>query len=161
MPTEQSPGPYRWRRAIAACGVLTSIVALASIAHDGQSRLVSLWLLVAGAALAVLSVHAIRKERRATELLARRQAERDRAEDRRRVAEARSNELAETSPDIVTVHGPDGRLTSVSPASRAVLGYDPDELLRREGDDFVLAEDIPVILAMRNRAREADDVSAT
>jgi len=160
MPTE-SPGRYRWRRAIAACGVLTSIVALAAIAQDDQPRLVSLWLLCSGLALAVLSVHAIRKERRATELLAHRQAERDQAETRRRAAEARSHELAETSPDIVSVYGADGRMVSVSPASRAVLGYDPEELVGRSGEDFVLAEDIPVILAMRNRAREVDDVSAT
>jgi diguanylate cyclase (GGDEF)-like protein/PAS domain S-box-containing protein len=160
MPSE-SPGRYRWRRAIAACGALTSIVGLAAIAQDDQSRLVSLWLLFAGVALAVLSVHAIRKERSATELLATRQAERDQAETRRRAAEARSDELAETSPDIVTVHGPDGLMVSVSPASRAVLGYDPEELIGRAGDDFVLAEDLPVLLAMRNRAREADDVSAT
>ena len=70
-------------------------------------------------------------------------------------------ELAETSPDIVSVHGPDGRMTSVSPASRAVLGYDPEELIGRSGDDFVHGEDLPIILAMRNRAREADDVSGT
>ena len=160
MPSD-SPGRYRWRRAIAACGVLTSVVAIAAIFNDGQGRLVSLWLLFAGLALAILSVHAIRKERSAGELLARRQAERDQAETRRRAAEARSNELAETSPDIVAVHGPDGRVTSVSQASRAVLGYDPGELIGRSGEDFVLAEDIPVILAMRNRAREVDDVSAT
>ena len=108
MPSEQTSGRYRWRRAIAACGVLTSLVALAAIGNDGQPRLVSLWLLFAGLALAALSLHAIRKERRAGELLARRQAERDQAEDRRRAAEARSMELAETSPDIVSVHGPDG-----------------------------------------------------
>ena len=52
-------------------------------------------------------------------------------------------------------------MISVSPASRAVLGYDPEELIGRAGDDFVLVEDLPVILAMRNRAREVDDVSAT
>ena len=161
MLSEQPQGPYRWRRAIAACGVLTSIVALAAMGNDGQPRLVSLWLLFAGVALAALSVHAVRKERRAGELLARRQAERDQAESLRRAAETRSMELAETSPDIVSVHGPDGRMVSVSPASRAVLGYDPEELIGRSGDDFVLGEDVPIILAMRNRAREADDVSGT
>jgi diguanylate cyclase (GGDEF)-like protein/PAS domain S-box-containing protein len=161
MPTEHTSGRYRWRRAIAACGVLTSFVALGAIGHDGQPSLVSLWLAVAGLALAGLSLHAIRKERRAAELIARRQDERDRAEDGRRAAEAFSMELAETSPDIVTVHGLDGRLVSVSAASRAVLGYDPEELLGRQGDDLVHGEDLPVLLAMRNRAREADDVSAT
>ncbi len=161
MPSEPSLGRYRWRRLIAACGVLTSLVALGAIGHDGQPGLVSLWLLCAGLGLAALSLHAIRKERRASELLARRQQERDQADTRRLAAEARSNELAETSPDIVIVHGPDGRMTSVSHASRAVLGYDPEELVGRAGDDFVLVEDLPVLLAMRNRAREVDDVSAT
>jgi diguanylate cyclase (GGDEF)-like protein/PAS domain S-box-containing protein len=161
MPSELTSGRYRWRRAIAASGVLTSLVALAAIGHDGQPGLVSLWLLFAGLALAALSLHAMRKERRAGELLARRQAERDRAEDRRRAAEAFSMELAETSPDIVSVIGPDGQVTSTSAASRAVLGYDPEELIGRCGDELVLGEDLPIILAMRNRAREADDVSAT
>ncbi len=161
MPSDESPARYRWRRFVAACGVVTSLVALAAIGDDGQTHLVSLWLLCSGLALAALSLHAIRKERRAGELLACRRAERDLAEDRRRAAEAFSMELAETSPDIVAVHGPDGRVVSVSAASRAVLGYDPAELVGRPGDDFVHGEDLPIIVAMRNRAREADDVSAT
>ena len=70
MPSEPSLGRYRWRRVIAACGVLTSLVALGAIGHDGQAGLVSLWLLCAGLALAALSLHAVRKERRASELLA-------------------------------------------------------------------------------------------
>src|SRR5215210_6586585 len=161
MPSDQSPARYRWRRVVAACGVLTSFVALAAIGHDGQPGLLSLWLLCAGLGLAALSLHTMRKERRAGELLDRRRAERDQAECHRRAAEARSLELAETSPDIVVAHGPDGRMTAVSPACREVLGYEPEELVGRPGDDFVLAEDLPVLLATRNRAREADDVSAT
>jgi len=156
MPSEQSPARYRWRRVVAACGVITSFVALGAIGHDGQPGIVSLWLLCAGLALAGLSLHAIRKERRTGELLDRRRAERDQAESYRRAAEARSLELAETSPDIVVAHGPDGRMTSVSPACREVLGYEPEELVGRHGDDFVLAADLPVLLAMRNGAREAD-----
>ena len=148
MPSEQSPGPYRWRRLIAACGVLTSFVALAAIGHDGQPGLVSLWLLCAGLALAALSLHAVRKERRAGELLARRRDERDRAEDRRRAAEARSLELAETSPDIVVAHGPDGRDDVRLAACREVLGYDAGRARRAlPGDDFVHAEDLPILLA--------------
>src|SRR5829696_10091093 len=65
MPFQPSPGRYRWRRVIAASGVLTSFVALATIGHDGQPGLVSLWLLCDGLALAGLSLHAMRKERRA------------------------------------------------------------------------------------------------
>ena len=162
MPSQPTrTGPSGWRRLIAACGVLTSLAALAAIGHDGQPGVISLWLLCAGLALAGLSLHAMRKERAAAEEIHRRRAERDDAEERRSAAEARSLELAETSPDIVSVHGPDGRTTSVSPASRAVLGYEPEELVGRSPDELVHRDDLPVLLAMRNRARDADDVSAT
>ena len=154
-------GRFRWRRLIAAIGVLTSFVALGTIGHEGQPHLVSLWLLFAGLALAALSLHAMRKERAALTLLDQRGAERDLAEDQRRAAEARSLELAETSPDIVSQHGPDGAITQVSPACREVLGFEPEELLGQTGDRLVHPDDLPVIVAMRNRAREADDVSAT
>jgi diguanylate cyclase (GGDEF)-like protein/PAS domain S-box-containing protein len=151
----------RWRRVIAACGVVTSLAALGAIGHDGQPGVVSLWLLFAGLALAGLSLHAMRRERSALELIGRRQAERDQAEHGRRAAEARSMELAETSPDIVTVIGADGTMTFISPACRDVLGYEPDELVGHAGDEYVHRDDLPVLLAMRNRGREADDVSAT
>jgi diguanylate cyclase (GGDEF)-like protein/PAS domain S-box-containing protein len=146
---------------VAACGVVTSLVALGAIGHEGQPGLVSLWLLCAGLALAALSLHAMRRERAALELLERRSDERDRAEQGRRAAEARSHELAATSPDIVATHGPDGALTSVSPACRDVLGFEPAELVGRMPEDLVHAEDLPVVAAMRNGACERDDVSAT
>jgi len=161
MRSETTRARLRWRPLTAAAGVLTALVALVAIGHEGQPRLVSLWLLFAGLALATLSLHAMRKERAAQRLLDQRRAERDRAETGRRAAEARSLELAATSPDIVVRHGPDGAITHVSPACREVLGYEPEELLGRSGDQLVHVEDLPVILAMRNRAREADDVSAT
>ena len=160
MPSEPSPGRYRWRRAIAARGVLTSFVALAAIGHDGQPSLVSLWLLCAGLALAALSLHAIRKERRAGELLARRQAERDRAEEAaapRRHLDGAGRDLARHRLRARVRRADRLRVGRV----RAVLGYDPEELIGRSGDEFVLSEDLPIILAMRNRALEADDVSAT
>jgi diguanylate cyclase (GGDEF)-like protein/PAS domain S-box-containing protein len=161
MDTTPSRGPFRWRRLVAACGVATSLVAVASIVLGGRPSLTSLWLLFAGAALAVLSVHALRKERVALHALQAVEGERHRADQRWRAAEARSFELAETSPDVVSVHGADGIVTYVSPACRDVLGYEPDELLGQSGDGLVHPEDVPIILAMRNRAREVDDVSAT
>ncbi|MGH2969006.1 MAG: putative bifunctional diguanylate cyclase/phosphodiesterase [Solirubrobacteraceae bacterium] len=162
MPSEPTNrGRSRWWRLIAGCGAVTTLAALGTIARDGRPDLVSLWLLLAGIAVSALSLVAMRKERAALELLRRRQAERDRAEQGRRAAEARSLELAATSPDIVTLHGPNGTLTYVSPACREVLGFEPEELVGRSGDDFVHADDLPVIVAMRNRAREVDDVSAT
>ncbi len=148
-------------RLIAGAGVLTSLVALAAIGIDGQPGVVSLWLLFAGLALAALSVHAMRRERAAQAKLDASEAERHIAVEGRRAAEAQSLQLAETSPDIVTCHDAYGIITAVSPACRDVVGYDPDELIGRRGDDFVHAEDIPVIAALRNRAREVDDVEAT
>jgi diguanylate cyclase (GGDEF)-like protein/PAS domain S-box-containing protein len=161
MDSPPSRGPFRWRRIVAACGVATSLVALGTIGVEGHLRFVTLWLLFSGVALAALSVHAIRKERSTLRTLRAVEHERHRADQRRRAAEARSFELAETSPDVVSVHGPDGAITYVSPACREVLGYEPEELLGQAGDGLVHHEDIPIIVAMRNRAREVDDVSAT
>jgi diguanylate cyclase (GGDEF)-like protein/PAS domain S-box-containing protein len=79
----------------------------------------------------------------------------------RLAAEERTLELAETSPDVLTVHGPDGALTYVSPASRELLGFEPEELLGRRPDELVYRDDLPVLAAVANRARESDDVSAT
>jgi diguanylate cyclase (GGDEF)-like protein/PAS domain S-box-containing protein len=140
---------------------MTAVGALAVIAKQGRVDLTTLWLLFSGVALALLSLHAMRKERATHVLLEKRGAERDRAEERRRAAEARSFELAETSPDVVAVQDAQGVLTYVSPACREVLGYEPDELLGSRPDELVHSDDQPILLAMANRAREADDVSGT
>src|SRR6201991_2468164 len=100
MPSEtRSRGWFRWRRFIAACGVMTSLVATASIVHEHEAGLLPLWLVFAGVPRPVLSLQAMRKERAAQALLAVRGAERDRAEEGRRAAEARSMELAERSEE--------------------------------------------------------------
>jgi diguanylate cyclase (GGDEF)-like protein/PAS domain S-box-containing protein len=161
MDSTPSRGPLSWRRGVAACGVATSLVGVATVGLDRQPLVVSLWLLFAGIALAALSVHAMRKERAALRALDKVETERHRAEQGRKAAEARSLELAETSPDVVAMFGADGAITYVSPACQEVLGYEPEELVGESGEGFVHAEDIPIILAMRNRAREVDDVSAT
>jgi diguanylate cyclase (GGDEF)-like protein/PAS domain S-box-containing protein len=161
MESTTSRGPLSWRRAVAVGGAATSLAGVATLGLDRQPLLVSLWLILAGVALAALSVHAMRKERVALRALDQVETERNRAEQGRQAAEARSLELAETSPDIVAMFGADGAITYVSPACREVLGYEPEELVGESGEGFVHTEDIPIILAMRNRAREVDDVSAT
>ena len=103
----------------------------------------------------------MRKERAALAALDESEAARDAAVQGRRAAEARSEELAETSPDIVARFDADGTIIHISPACREVLGYEPEELIGRRGDQLVHTEDIPVTVAMRNRAAEVDDVSAT
>ena len=152
------PGRYRWRRAIAARGVLTSFVALAAIGHDGQPSLVSLWLLCAGLALAALSLHAIRKSAAPASCSP---AARPSAIGRRRAAEPRRHSRWSWPRRRWTscpCSGPTGGSSPCRPRSRAVLGYDPEEPAGRSGDDCA-SEDLPIILAMRNRALEADDVS--
>jgi diguanylate cyclase (GGDEF)-like protein/PAS domain S-box-containing protein len=155
LPQPSSRGPSRWRL-VAACGAATAAAGLLSLVLARPS-LVSLWLVCAGIGVAVLSVQAMRKERAAGAL----RQQRDEAERARAAAEALSLQLADTSPDLLTLHGPDGRFTHVSSASRQVLGYDPEELIGRHPDELVFAEDVPIVLAVRNRAREADDVGAT
>jgi diguanylate cyclase (GGDEF)-like protein/PAS domain S-box-containing protein len=160
-PEPRSQGWFRSRRVLAGCGVLTSVGALAAIVTEGHAGLTSLWLLCAGLALAVLSLHSMRKERATQALLDKRGAERDRAEEQRRAAEERSLELAATSPDVVAVLDAEGRLTYISPACGEVLGYEPEELTGELPDDHVHDEDRPILLAMRNSARDADDVTGT
>lgn len=55
-------------------------------------------------------------------------------------AEARLRALMESSTDVLTVSGPDGRLTYVSPAAERAMGYRPADLLGRPLLDLVDAE---------------------
>jgi diguanylate cyclase (GGDEF)-like protein/PAS domain S-box-containing protein len=112
---------------------------------------------VAGA----LAARAARRERAALALLAARRDERDRAESAREVAEARTRELAETSPDVLTLHDPDGTLRYVSPACREMLGYEPEELIGSLPRDLVHPGDARVVAAAHQRAATEDDVTAT
>ena len=67
------------------------------------------------------------------------------SEERARIALAeRDNEyrlLAEHSNDVIVRIGMDGRRTYVSPASKALLGYAPDEMLDRSPLDAIHADD--------------------
>src|SRR5215208_2230280 len=102
-PPASDPTRFRGRRIFAGCGVITSIAALVTLAIGVHRQpVLGFWLLISGLALAALSVHAMRGERAALELLDARRAERDRAESARRAAESRTLELAETSPDLLT-----------------------------------------------------------
>jgi PAS domain S-box-containing protein len=46
-----------------------------------------------------------------------------------RLSEARHRLLSENIRDLITVHGADGRCIYASPSSRAMLGYEPEELV--------------------------------
>ena len=103
------------------------------------------------ALIAILGSQSARRERHAHALVAARRAERDRAESARRVAEARSRVLAETSTDLICVLGPEGVVRYVSPACRELLGREPDELTGSGFLDLVHPEDL---VAVRNLVGE-------
>jgi len=55
--------------------------------------------------------------------------------------------LAENSDDIICSAGTDRVLHYVSSASRAILGWQPEEMAGKVFDDFILPEDIPLLAA--------------
>lgn len=56
--------------------------------------------------------------------------------------EARYRLLAENSVDMIARTDQEGRYLYVSPASRTILGYEPDELLGRSYEEFVHPDDL-------------------
>jgi PAS domain S-box-containing protein len=62
-----------------------------------------------------------------------------------RDSEARFRLLAENSTDLITRHAPDGRYLYVSPASRQLLGYEPDVLAETALLDLVHPDDVPAV----------------
>ena len=74
--------------------------------------------------------------------------ERHRAEEALRESEARYRLLAENATDLISVHLPDGTCLYASPASRTMLGYEPEELLGRPMHKLVHPEDAAKARAM-------------
>ncbi len=56
-------------------------------------------------------------------------------------SEARFRFLSEYAHDLICLHRPNGDYIYVSPASRQLLGYEPEELTNRSPYDFFLPED--------------------
>ncbi|MGI4940511.1 MAG: sensor domain-containing diguanylate cyclase [Janthinobacterium lividum] len=62
--------------------------------------------------------------------------------------------LAENSTDLIIHLGPDFKRLYVSPASKAMLGYDPRELVGRFASDLLRAEDQEVFSASLTKAAQ-------
>jgi len=67
--------------------------------------------------------------------------ERRRAEDRLRASEARYRFLTEHSPDIISLHDPDGRILYASPASLSMLGIRPELMNGSPVEGFLHPDD--------------------
>ena len=59
--------------------------------------------------------------------------------------------LVETSTDLITLIGADGRIRFVNAASRDVLGYKPEEMLDHHVRDFIANEELPGVDAAFER----------
>lgn len=121
-----------------------------------------------GTALLVLHLAGLRRRGRAVEQqialgtqallevntnLRRNAEEREKALRALAESEARYRLLADHANDIISRQDQDGDITYVSPASRAILGYEPGELVGRRATHFVHADDWP---AVRERLRAGD-----
>ncbi|MGK5682164.1 putative bifunctional diguanylate cyclase/phosphodiesterase [Actinoplanes sp. URMC 104] len=68
---------------------------------------------------------------------------RRRLDDRRRVAERRTEALLQNSPEVVVALGRDGDVRYVSPSVRSVLGYDPASVTGTLLTELVHPDDLP------------------
>lgn len=67
--------------------------------------------------------------------------------------------LVRNSTDMLSRHAPDGTYLSVSPASRELLGYDPEDLLGRSAYDLFHPEDLETIASSHDDVIDAPQLS--
>jgi PAS domain S-box-containing protein len=72
-----------------------------------------------------------------------------------RESEERYRLLAENARDMISRHNPDGVFLYASPASRALLGYKPEDLLGRSLVEFIHPEDLHQLLSRHTSLAEA------
>jgi PAS domain S-box-containing protein len=87
----------------------------------------------------------------------------DRTREAAAVASLREREaefrlLAENSTDMITRFTPEGRLLYVSPASRQLLGYEPDELIGTYDFDLINPDDAAGAEAERAASLDGDGI---
>ncbi|HLI20852.1 MAG TPA: ATP-binding protein [Stellaceae bacterium] len=82
------------------------------------------------------------------------------AERSARVSERRYRLLADNSSDMIVLSR-DGVRTYVSPASRRLYGYEPEEFIGTSVEAFIAPEDLPVLYAAREAVREKGEARAT
>jgi diguanylate cyclase (GGDEF)-like protein/PAS domain S-box-containing protein len=80
------------------------------------------------------------------------------AEQRRAASEADYRLLAENATDMIARVTPYGQILYVSPACREILGLEPSEMIGRPDWEFAHRDDVPALLATRDRLDRAPDV---
>ena len=66
--------------------------------------------------------------------------------------------LAENASDMISRHDINGVFLYASPASRAIIGFEPEELIGQKALDFIHPEDTPKIMAMARIQLKKDSV---
>lgn len=113
-------------------------------------------------ALGLTIVQVGRRERYALTLVEERMAERDHAEAELRAAEQRHRLLADHATDMILVFDRTGVITYVSPASRELMGYAPEELIGRRPREFVHEDDVAEVTgALRRMADRGETLTLT
>jgi PAS domain S-box-containing protein len=65
--------------------------------------------------------------------------------------------LVEHSADLLARHASDGTYLYVSPASRRLLGFEPDELIGRDPYEFLHPDDVEMVRSLHERLLGGDD----
>ncbi len=128
---------------------IATLVATLLLVNDWGVPVAGMLLTVA---LGILALHALQRERRATRLVGRKAAERDRVEAELRAAELRHRMLADNATDTILAFGLDGCISYVSPACSELIGHPPHEVVGRPPRAFVHPDDRHEIKRAHERA---------
>ena len=81
------------------------------------------------------------------------------AENALKESESTYRFMAEEASDIIARHGPEGRLSFISPAVKRILGFEPAEMLRRGPYDGAHPDDMDDIRHALTEARQTTGVA--
>ncbi|MEP7290272.1 MAG: PAS domain S-box protein [Chloroflexota bacterium] len=73
-------------------------------------------------------------------------------------SEERYRLMAQNSTDLIAVQSPEGMFVDASPAARALLGYEPEDLIGHSLFEFVHADDIERVRRVNERVKQASNV---